>query len=202
MPAKKNKIKAIIFDLGGVIVHGGYLDFVKHYCQACLTPLGAKRLAKLEREVNLGLITEKKFYQEIEKTFAVRQSPRQIHRIIVNHMKTDQGLIHLIPKLKPAKIILFTNSIGHMAREVLRKRHLLDHQHIFNQVFDSNVLHMIKPDANAYRYVLHKLKVKPHEALMVDDRLFNIRGARKIGMRGIVYKNSWQFRKALTKYEF
>ena len=60
---------------------------------------------------------------------------------------------------------------------------------------------MIKPDAQAYRFVLHKLKVKPHEALMVDDRLQNIRGARRIGMNGIVYVNSQQFKKALAKYE-
>lgn len=196
----KSKIKAVIFDLGGVVAHGGYLDFVRHYCHKCLTPLGKKKLAELERQVNLGLITEAKFYREIEKVFGVYLTAHQMHELIVRKMKTDKRLVHFIPKLKPAKIAMFTNSIGHMAREVLRRRRIPTKK-LFTQVFDSSQMHLVKPDAVAYRYVLRKLRVKPHEALMVDDRLDNIRGARKVGMKGIVYKDSHQFRKALKKYD-
>lgn len=95
---------------------------------------------------------------------------------------------------------MFTNSIGHMSREVLEKQRL-NHHKFFARIFDSSDLHIAKPDAGAYRFVLHKLKVKPHEALMVDDRPWNIKGAQKIGMRGIIYKNSRQFKKALKQYE-
>ena len=59
----KPKIKSVIFDLGGVITHGGYLGFIKHYCAECFTPLGKKKILSLERQVNLGQITEKKFYR-------------------------------------------------------------------------------------------------------------------------------------------
>lgn len=196
----KPKIKAVIFDLGGVVAHGGYLDFVRQYCHKCLTSLGKKTLAELERQVNMGLITENRFYREIEKVFGVHLSPHQMHELIVKKMKTDKRLVRLIPKLKPAKVAMFSNSIGHMAREVLRRRRIPTKK-LFTQVFDSSQLHLVKPDSVAYRYVLHKLRVKPHEALMVDDRLVNIRGARKIGMKGIVYKNSHQFRKALKQYD-
>ena len=120
--------------------------------------------------------------------------------MIVSKMKTDKGLAHLIPSLKKAKVVMFTNSIGHMAQEVLDRRRL-NHHKFFERVFDSSDLHIAKPDATAYRFVLHKIGVKPHEAIMVDDRLLNIRGAKRIGMHGIVYKNSRQFRKALKKYE-
>ena len=196
----KIKIKAVIFDLGGVVVHGGYMNFIRHYCQQCLTSLGRKRLARLEREVNLGEITQNEFYREIQKIFGVKVSPKKMHEMIVSKMKTDKGLAHLIPSLKKAKVVMFTNSIGHMAQEVLDRRRL-NHHKFFERVFDSSDLHIAKPDATAYRFVLHKIGVKPHEAIMVDDRLLNIRGAKRIGMHGIVYKNSRQFRKALKKYE-
>ncbi len=198
---KKTKIRAIVFDLGGVMVHGGYFDFVRHYCKECQTPLGTKKLARLERQVNLGEITETEFYRQISKAFAVKLKPKQMHEFIVRKMKTDKGLAHFIPHLKKPKIALFTNSIGHMAQEVLDKRHL-NHHRLFDRVFDSSDLHIAKPDAGAYRYVLHKLKAKPHEALMVDDRPLNIRGAKRVGMYAILYKNSRQFRKELNKYEF
>jgi len=198
--AKKITIKAIIFDLGGVVVHGGYMDFIKHYCKECLTTLGKKRLARLERQGNLGEITENEFYRQIQKIFGVKANPGKMHELIVSKMKTDRGLAHLIPHLKKAKVAMFTNSIGHMAQDVLDRRRL-NHHKFFEKVFDSSDLHIAKPDATAYRFVLHKLGVKPHQAIMVDDRPLNIRGAKRVGMHGIVYKNSRQFKTALKKYE-
>src|SRR6185503_2869340 len=94
------KIKAIIFDLGGVITHGGYLGFLKHYCAECFTPAGKKKILELERQVNLAEITETEFYREIEKIFGVHMKPALMHRQIVAHMKADKGLVHMIPKLK------------------------------------------------------------------------------------------------------
>ena len=196
----KPKIKAIIFDLGGVVVHGGYLNFIRHYCKECLTSLGKTRMARLERKVNLGEITENEFYRELSQVFGIKINPKKMHDMIVRKMRTDRGLAHLIPSLKKAKVVMFTNSIGHMAQEVLDRRRL-NHHKFFEKVFDSSDLHIAKPDATAYRFVLHKLKVKPHEAIMVDDRPHNIVGAKRIGMHGIVYKNSRAFRAALKKYE-
>ena len=195
----KFKIKAIIFDLGGVVAHGGYLGFLKHYCADCFTPLGKKRILWLERQVNLGKISEKEFYQELEKEFGIHLTPKQMHRTIVKHMQADKGLKHMIPHLKKAKVALFTNSLGMMALEVLKKRHLTGKK-FFDRVFVSTSMHMAKPDKQAYEYVLKKLKVKPQQSIMVDDRIENIRPARSIGMNGIVYKNSRQLAKELKKY--
>jgi epoxide hydrolase-like predicted phosphatase len=194
------KIKAIIFDLGGVVAHGGYLGFIKHYCAECFTPAGKKKILELERQVNLGEITELQFYKEIEKIFHVHLTPKQMHNKILNHMKADAGLKKMIPKLKKAKIALFSNSIGHLAEETLKKRHLTGKK-FFDRVFLSTKMHMAKPDKEAYRYVLKKLKVKPFEAVMVDDRIENIRPAKAIGMNGIIYKNSKQFAKEIKKYQ-
>jgi HAD superfamily hydrolase (TIGR01509 family) len=197
---KKKQIKTIIFDLGGVITHGGYLGFLKHYCAECFTPEGKKRILELERQVNLANITEREFYLEIEKIFDVHMNPKQMHNQIVKYMKADQGLVHMIPKLKKAKIALFSNSLGTMAKEILQKRHLTGKK-FFDRIFVSNEMHMAKPDQKAYKFVLEKLKVKPAQALMVDDRIENIISARKLGMNGILYKNSRQFGQELKKYQ-
>lgn len=197
--AQKKKIKAIIFDLGGVVVHGGYLDFIRHFCAACLTPLGRKKIANLERLANLGEVSEQEFYQKIQKVFRVHMTVKQMHELIVHKMTTDKGLVKFIPQLQKTKVALFSNSIGHMATEVIRRRHIPTRK-LFDQVFISSNLHLVKPDRQAYSYVLHQLQVKPREALLVDDRLENIRGAREIGMEGVLYKNFTQFKKALKKY--
>jgi putative hydrolase of the HAD superfamily len=43
-----------------------------------------------------------------------------------------------------------------------------------------------KPDAAAYRHVLHGLGLDATEAMFVDDDVTNVAGARAIGMRGVL----------------
>jgi len=196
----KKKIKLVIFDLGGVLMHAGYLDFVRHYVKGAMSGKGKKELEKLERDVNLGRISETDFYHKIQKVFDVHLSPKQMHRVITKGMSTDKGLVHLIPHLKKAKVALFTNSIGHMAVDILKERKIPVNK-LFDKLFISSNMHMAKPDGDAYRFVLKKFKVKPSEAMMVDDRPENINPAKKIGMNGVVYRNSRQLKKELQKYQ-
>src|SRR5258708_16746701 len=196
----KKKIKAVVFDLGGVIMHGGYLDFVHHYLGKHLSSTTKKQIEYLEHQVNLGKITERQFYGHVEKEFAVHLTPTQMHDRIGNKMRTNKALAAYIPHLKPAKIALFSNSIGHMAIETLKARHLAG-KRLFDKIFLSNVMHLAKPSGESYRYVVHHLKVKPHEALMVDDRLENITAARKAGLDGVGFKNVSQFKKDLKSYQ-
>lgn len=195
------QIKAVVFDLGGVIMSGGYLPFLHHYCLNALKGAGKKKIDRLEHDVNLGKITENQFYKEIQRVFDVHLTPKQMHQKIVEKMQTDKSLVHFIPHLQKTKVALFTNSIGSMAVDVLHKRGVPVRK-TFDNLFISSKIHLAKPDAKAYHYVIKKLKVKPREALMVDDRPENIRGAKKIGMQGVVYKNAAQFKKELKKYRF
>ena len=149
MVKSKPKIKSIIFDLGGVISHGGYLDFIKHYCAECLTPIGKKKILSLERQVNLGKITQQEFYNRIRKVFYVHLTPKQMHNLIVKHMQVNKSLVHLIPKLKKTRIALFTNSLGSMAYEVM-KRDRLSSKKLFDRIFVSTKMHQVKPDRKAY----------------------------------------------------
>ncbi len=197
---KKQRIKALVFDLGGVITHGGYLDFVHHYVGRNLSPAAKKRIEQLEHQVNLATISETEFYKKVQKEFKVHLTPKQMHNYIVRHMQTNKALIKYIPHLKKAKVALFTNSIGHISTEMLKMRHL-EGKKVFDKVFLSNVMHLAKPSQSSYHFVIQHLKVKPSETLMVDDRLENIRAAKKAGMQGVVFKNVSQFKRGLKKFD-
>lgn len=193
------KIKAIIFDLGGVVVRGGYLDFLKHYCLGCLTPLGHKKILKLEHEVNLGKISEAEFYLQLQTVFGVHLTAKKMHDLIVKKMRPNKALLKVLPQIKKSKVVMFTNSIGHIASEVIgRGRQPI--KSLFDRVFDSTKIHLAKPDVPAFRYILKKMKLRPHQSLFVDDRLENVKAARKVGMNGILYKDAVQFRKTIKKY--
>lgn len=199
MPTKKKKIKVLIFDLGGVIVHGGYLEFISQYCLACMTRAGHKKILALEREVNLGKISEAEFYRKLESVFGVHLTAKRMHDLILRKMRPNKALLRLLRQIKKSKIIMFTNSIGHIAAEVLGKGRT-PLKNYFDKVFDSTKIHLAKPDARAFGYILKKLKVKPDESLFVDDRVANIRAAKKIGMQGVVYRNTKQFQREIKKY--
>jgi len=197
---KQPEIKAIIFDLGGVVMHSGFKDLINRYCASCLTRAGKKKIHELEHKFNVGGLSERQFFDSLHNVFGVHLSDKKMHDYIVKHMKTDAELIKMIPKLKKAKIAILSNALGAITTQVLLKRGLRAKE-LFDKVFLSNKMHIIKPDARAYHYVAEKLGVEPHEALMVDDRKENVDGAKKAGMQAVRYKNAGQFKKALERYE-
>ena len=192
-------IRWLIFDLGGVIMHGGYLDFIHHYCMQCLSSSGQKQIIALEHQVNLGLITETQFYKQIRTVLGVQMSPKEMRKIIMKKMKPDTKLLGILPTLRPAHIALFTNSIGNLSEDVLRQRKIPTKK-LFDTMYFSNILHVAKPDAIGWRTVLKDLRARPKQTLMIDDRVENIRAARKSGMHGIVYQSAEQFSRAIRKY--
>lgn len=196
----KPQIRAVIFDLGGVILHGGYLDFIHQYLGKHLSAATKKRIESLEHQVNLGKISETQFYKHIEKEFAVHLKPKQMHNLIAEKMTANKALVKFIPHIKPAKVAIFSNSIGHLHMEVLKRRHLAGRK-LFRKKFFSSVMHLAKPTGTSYQYVVKHLKVKPSQALMVDDRAANITAAKKSGLQGLVFKNTAQFKRDLEKFE-
>ncbi|HRI71132.1 MAG TPA: HAD family hydrolase [Polyangium sp.] len=48
------------------------------------------------------------------------------------------------------------------------------------------VIGFAKPAAHAYLHMTRKLGIEPHEALMVDDKIQNVEGARAIGMQALL----------------
>lgn len=61
---------------------------------------------------------------------------------------------------------------------------------------------LIKPTREIYEHTLKGLKVAPHEALFIDDREVNAKGARELGLHAIVFKSIEQLREELAEAGF
>ena len=46
---------------------------------------------------------------------------------------------------------------------------------------------LVKPEDAAYHAVLERLKVKPEEAVFIDDTLDHVLAARGLGLRGVLF---------------
>ncbi len=59
-----------------------------------------------------------------------------------------------------------------------------------------------KPDPAIYLHSLRQLGVKAHEALFLDDRETNIKGAHAVGMEGLIYSTPARLREDLEAWGF
>jgi epoxide hydrolase-like predicted phosphatase len=95
------------------------------------------------------------------------------------HAPDMNGLVHRARK-KGIKTALLSNSWGNSY-----PRHGWDD--MFDEVVISGEVGMRKPDSNIYHHTLNRLKIKPKEAVFVDDLPHNIKAASDLGMIGILH---------------
>ncbi len=58
---------------------------------------------------------------------------------------------------------------------------------LFDVVFCSGDEGLVKPDAAAYKAVLERLKVKPEEAVFIDDTIEHVLAAQRLGLHGVLF---------------
>lgn len=68
----------------------------------------------------------------------------------------------------------------------------------FNGAFYSYDIGYTKHEPEAFRYITKSLKVDPSNIIFVDDDPKNIKNARKLGIRAILFKNPEQLKSDLS----
>ena len=90
---------------------------------------------------------------------------------------------------KNYKIALISNT-GRLHSNYWIKKYKL--KEIFPVRVFSYKVKIQKPHKKIFRAALKKLKVKPNEAVFIDDRSENVKGVKKLGIQGIHFKNNKQ----------
>lgn len=92
----------------------------------------------------------------------------------------EKGLRRVLQCL-PGRKVVFSNAPAHYTRDVLDVLGIRD---LFADVFTvERVQYRPKPDLHGFRRVLQRLRVKPSQAIMVEDTLPNLAAAKRLGMR-------------------
>ena len=68
---------------------------------------------------------------------------------------------------------------------------------LFERVFVSGELLLLKPDPAIYRYAAEALSLPPEDLVFIDNREPNVRGAESIGITGHVYTDPARLRRFL-----
>lgn len=190
---KNDQIKNIIFDLGDVILN---ID----------VPIASRSFAELsgkEQSEILTIFKENELFRQFETGLLDEATFRNYVREILNFPDLSDEAIDtawnsLLLDLPPERVellrklatryrlfLLSNTSSIHITQvnKILKASTGVDRlDDLFEVVFLSYEMGLMKPDARIYEKVLDKAGLKAEETLFLDDNLDNIRAASQLGI--------------------
>ena len=187
----ENKLEAIIFDLGGVILNLDYQltidafknigidDFDRMYTQA--------KQHDLFDKYETGKISSQHFINSLLPFLPKGTSPNKVVQSW-NAMILDFPLhrLNLLDKLKNKyRIFLLSNTNDIHLQEVKRSLSKTTNRTLesyFEKTYVSHEMNMRKPNKEIFETVCLENKLNPANTLFIDDTIGHIEGAKKIGL--------------------
>ena len=199
---KNAEIKAVIFDLGNVLVNYDIEKAARRFSSASglSTQEIWKRffLSKFEQAYTRGKISTREFHRIACKTLGVSIPIATFRHYWNDIFFENPGMDKLLARIKkhyPLYLISNTNALHftHIKKNFKLLRH-------FARKFPSHEVGARKPDLKIYRRVLKKVGLRPEETVFIDDMKSFIAGARKTGMHAIHFKGRPALLKTLRKF--
>lgn len=187
-------IKAIFFDLGGVI-----LRTENSSARTNLATEFGMSYAEMDRFVfecksaalaSLGKMTEEEHWLDVTRRLNRPMTDMShIRDSFFGGDQIDQDIIDQLRTLrKTHQTGLISNAWDGM-RQWLTDQKLAD---AFDALIISAELGIAKPDPRVYQYALEQLGVKAGQSIFVDDLEKNIAASAALGMHGILFQTSQQ----------
>jgi FMN phosphatase YigB (HAD superfamily) len=193
MPINTNNFKNIIFDLGGVILNIDYELAANAFAQLGI-PNFNQLFSKATQEkvfdlYEKGLITSDEFRDALNKTLKTPLSNATIDAAW-NSMLLDlpTARLELLKQFKAThRTFLLSNTneihIDWFFNSLQQHFGIPDLSGYFENVYLSYQIHLRKPDAAIFQYVLDQNQLLPSETLFIDDSIQHIEGAKKLGIQ-------------------
>jgi FMN phosphatase YigB (HAD superfamily) len=191
--------KAIIFDLGGVLVDLDFSSCVKHFKEdigydkitEILDPSHQKGIYS---DLEEGLLPPDAFRNLILSESRPGSTPEQVDRCMWSLLVgMDSYKVQYLNDLskKYGLYILSNNNPVSMQRchEVFTLSGL-DYKHVFKKEFISYQMKLLKPGQAIYREVVRQIGFPADQLLFIDDSLSNVQAAESVGIPSLHYKQS------------
>ena len=172
--------KLIVFDCFGVIVDEIAPPWIERY-------FAPEEAARVKKEVvgpaDLGEISEQEMFTRLGALTGCTSQQAQAGWMELSVVRP--GMPEYLRSLRQkARVVMLSDAPGTFLHRMLEQRGLAD---LFDNIYVSSELHMVKPDPAFFRHVLADQGVPPARAIMIDDRVKNVQGAESVGMQGLLY---------------
>ncbi len=185
-------IKNLIIDFGGVII-----NLTRNRCIEAFESLGVQDI----REQIVNNYQHKDLFMQVEigsiTTAGFRDGIRRLSGQALTDEQIDAAWIAMLDDVPDYKLNLLLDLRKHYNTMLLsntneihwewsertcfsyKGHHVSD---FFNRIYLSYKLHMLKPNADIFEYVLQDAGIKPEETLFIDDAMPNCRTAESLGL--------------------
>ena len=172
----------LLFDFFGVICSEIYPIFFKRY-------FDEEEAMEIKEEImskgDLGLLSEEEIYSLIGNK--MNMSKDEVRDEFQSLIKINLDVVNFIKEKKDKYIIyLLSNAIDTFLRRILDGNNLYE---LFDDVFISSEISLIKPNLEFFNYVLKEKNIDPKDAIFIDDNIRNVEAARKCKIDAIHFKD-------------
>ncbi len=198
----KPAIKAIVFDLGRVLVDIDLTKGVFKYLPPIETKPDEQVLNQLFRDTVYrayaeGRMEVPEFYQTFCKRAGLTLEFKAFKKEWNAVFKPMKGMDAIVKALKPNYKLGLLSDIGPLHWEHLQRELPLLKQ--FPNPVLSYRIGYLKPQKQTYLLAADSVETEPKACLFIDDREVNVTGAKKAGMQAIRFVNPAQLRKTLRE---
>jgi epoxide hydrolase-like predicted phosphatase len=194
---KTVSIKAIYFDIGGVLVRT--VNRASRNRLAVRLGMTAEALEELVfsgengRKAQRGEITAEQQWAYVCQQ--INWPPMKWRDLEAKFFAGDRLDIELVGYIRSLhgryKTGVISNALSDVRAAIDNKWHMAD---AFDAITISAEVGVMKPDARIFQIALQSLGLQPAEAVFVDDFLHNVEGARAVGMHAIQFRSPEQVR--------
>lgn len=192
-------IRAIFWDLGGVLLSNGW-DREQRAVVAARFGLDPTDFAERHKlaapELELGRMTLEEYMAQTvffrPRTF----TPVEFRAAMEAQSTAHPGALAVARDLARRHRSYALNNEGRDLNE--HRIRTFGLQEFLLGFFTSSALELMKPNPAMYRLGLQLAAVQPAEAVMIDDRRQNVEAARSVGMHAVQYAEAAQLRDALA----
>ncbi len=185
-------IRAIIFDIGGVLFRMQDVGPWRRWETRLGLPERGLGDVVFDNPVSFqafdGEVTAAEAWNEAARLLDV--TPEQLEELKADLWKGgvwDAELFAFIRRLKPNYKTGIISDAWDDTRQAIE-------EHVNDDIFDVIIIsaeeRVAKPAPEIFRRALSRLGVAPHEAIFVDDRRRNVRGAQQLGIHAIQFTDS------------
>jgi glucose-1-phosphatase len=188
-------IRAVIFDVGGVIVRTEDQSWRLRWAERLGVPpevLSATVFdSEAAAEATIGRIPADAVWAHVAATFHLEPDAlAQLRADFFAGDRRDDALVAFLRGLRPAYKTGILSNAWSDGRDVITGRYALGDA--ADDLVVSAEVGVAKPDPGIYELATTRLRVRPDETIFVDDFARNVDGARKLGMHAVHFRNREQ----------
>jgi len=185
-------MKAVLFDLGRVLVHYEHARTMAGLASVCAAEVDIQNLYHDAHEaLQVGGMYCAGLHAFFSSRTRVVASPADFCRAFCAGLARDDAALEYAARLEQREDLLVAVISNTNAVHVEWLDEHVPELRAFDLVMMSNEVGLQKPDPAIYRLALELLDVRPGEAIFIDDLAENVQAAQALGMAGIVHR-SWE----------